>query len=132
MQGAAFDRFLDEAGMTQFLTLRVRHARQRRTDRRRLPGPHELTQADTARFDAAVQAEPIELMKFIVLRRPPMDRYRPGQLYGRQRRAGALPRRTVQGAFTNPADDSEWRQRRSLAQIGECASTPACCRRTPG
>ena len=66
MQGAAFDRFLDEAGMTQFLTLRVVTRGNGGLVAADFPALANIAQADTARFDAAVQQEPIELMKFIV------------------------------------------------------------------
>ena len=74
-----------------------RHARQRRTDRRRLPGPREpyAGRHGALRRGGAGGADRTDEVHRP--RRPPMDRYRPGQLYGRQRRADALPRRNGAG-----------------------------------
>jgi hypothetical protein len=118
MQGTAFDRFLDEAGMTQFLTLRVVTRGNGGLIAADFPALASLTQADTARFDAAVQAEPIELMKFIVHADRPWTDIVQGNYTVVNGVLAHYLGATVQGAFTNPADDSEWRQATLPAQIG--------------
>jgi hypothetical protein len=110
MQGAAFDRFLDEAGMTQFLTLRVVTRGDGGLIAADFPALASLAQADQARFDAAVQREPIELMKFIVDGDRPWTDIVQGNYTVANGVLAQYLGATVQGSFTNPANDSEWRQ----------------------
>ena len=118
MQGAAFDSFLDEAGMTQFLTLRVVPRGNGGLVAADFPALASIAQADKARFDAAVQHEPIELMKFIVNGDLPWTDMVQGKYTVANGVLAQYLGATVQGSFTNPANDSEWRQATIPAQIG--------------
>jgi len=111
MQGPAFDAFLAESGMTQFLTLRVvpRDSNQGLAAAD-FPALANIAQADKARFDSAVQREPVELMKYIV----DGDRPWTDMVAGNYTVANGVLAQylgaQVQGSFANPADDNEWRQ----------------------
>jgi hypothetical protein len=108
MQGPAFDLFLQESAMTQFLTLRV----VTRGDGGLVPADYptlaSLAQADQGRFDASVRREPIELMKFIVQ----ADRPWTDMVAGHYTVVNAVLAQylgaQVQGTFVNPKDDNEW------------------------
>jgi len=111
MQGPAFDRFLDEAGMTQFLTLRV----VTRNNNRGLvnadfPALANLAAADQGRFDSSMRREPIELMKFIVNGDRPWTDMVAGNYTVVNGVLAQYLGAQVQGTFTNVADDTEWRQ----------------------
>jgi hypothetical protein len=109
MQGPAFDRFLEESAMTQFLTLRVVTRGDGGLVTADYPPLANLTQADQGRFDASVRREPIELMKFIVQGDQPWsDMVQANYTVVNGVLAKYLGAQ-VQGAFVNPADDNEWR-----------------------
>jgi len=111
MQGPAFDNFLAEAGMTQFLTLRVvpRDANQGLVAAD-YPALANIAQADKARFDSAVQREPIELMKFIVNGDRPWTDMVSGNYTVANGVLAQYLGAQIQGSFANAADDNEWRQ----------------------
>jgi hypothetical protein len=118
MQGAAFNNFLDEAGMTQFLTLRVAPRGANGLVATDFPALASIAQADQARFDSAVQREPIELMKFIVNADLPWTDTVQGKYTVANGVLAQYLGANVQGSFTNPLDDSEWRQATIPSLIG--------------
>ncbi len=118
MQGPAFNNFLNEAGMTQFLTLRVDPRGTNGLVAADFPALATIAQADQARFDSAVQHEPIELMKFIVNGDLPWTDMVQGNYTVVNGVMAQYLGATVQGSFTNPLDDTEWRQATIPSIIG--------------
>lgn len=118
MQGPAFDNFLNEAGMTQFLTLRVSPRGTNGLDPTDFPALANIAAADMGRFDSAIQREPIELMKFIVKGDLPWTDMVQGHYTVSNGIMAQYLGASVQGAFTNPQDDNEWRQATIPALIG--------------
>jgi hypothetical protein len=111
MQGPAFDRFLDEAGMTHFLTNRVvPRGNNRGLSNNDFPALANLQ--NQGAFDAAVRREPTELMKFIVRNdRPWSDIVAADYTVVNPAMAAGLGAQMMQ-QFTNPNDMNEWRQAR--------------------
>jgi hypothetical protein len=120
MQGPVFERFLHDVGDTHFLSPGVV---VRGNDMGYNPldwptagavlGAANVTQvaaAEQNRFDASARREAVELMKFIVRNdRPYTDMVSANYTVVNGILAQYLGA-TVQGSFTNPADDTEWRQ----------------------
>ncbi len=120
MQGPVFERFLNDVGDTHFLSPGVV---VRGNDMGYNPldwptagavlGAANVTQvaaAEQNRFDASARREAIELMKFIVRNdRPYTDMVSANYTVVNGILAQYLGA-AVQGSFTNPADDTEWRQ----------------------
>lgn len=117
MQGAAFDRFLEEVGDTHFLTpgAIVRgNGGYNATDwpsAGAVLGANGVTQEPQAvrnRFDASVRREGVELMKHIVRTDKPWT----DMVAGNYTMANGILARflnaTVQGTFVNADDDNEW------------------------
>lgn len=119
MQGPAFDRFLEEAGMTHFLTRRV----VARNNNRGLvaadfPALAGIQGADATRFDASLRREPIELMKFIVKGDRPWTDMVAGSYTVVNGILAQYLGAQVEGAFTNAADDNEWLPARVPSRLG--------------
>ncbi|GAB4465829.1 MAG: hypothetical protein OHK0044_04990 [Burkholderiaceae bacterium] len=119
MQGPAFDRFLEEAGMTQFLTRRV----VARNNNRGLvaadfPALANISGTDATRFDASVRREPIELMKFIVKNDRPWTDMVAGNYTVVNGVLAQYLGAQVEGTFTNAADDNEWLPARVPSRLG--------------
>jgi mono/diheme cytochrome c family protein len=119
MQGPAFDRFLEEAGMTHFLTRRV----VARDNNRGLvsadfPALANIPSADASRFDASVRREPIELMKFIVKGDRPWTDMVAGDYTVVNGVLAQYLGAQVQGTFTNATDDNEWLPARVPSRLG--------------
>ena len=120
MQGPVFERFLNDVGDTHFLSPGVV---VRGNDMGYNPldwptagavlGAANVTQvaaAEQNRFDTSARREAIELMKFIVRNdRPYTDMVSANYTVVNGILAQYLGA-AVQGSFTNPADDTEWRQ----------------------
>ncbi len=119
MQGPAFDRFLEEAGMTHFLTRRVVTRNNNRglvaTD---FPMLANLAGNDAIRFDNSLRREPIELMKFIVKNDRPWTEMVSGNYTVVNGVLAQYLGAQVDGAFANPADDNEWRTARLPSILG--------------
>ena len=120
MQGANFDRFLDDVGDTHFLTpgVTVRgtgglNAADWPTTGGAMLGAANVTQVDAAtrnRFDASVRREGVELMKFIVRNERPFTEMVTANYTVANGIVAQYLGATVAGSFTNAADDTEWRQ----------------------
>jgi hypothetical protein len=119
LQGPAFERWLDDVGDTHFLTpgVPVRNAGGlNATDwpsAGAVLGAANVTQVDTAtrnRFDAALRREGIEVMKFIVRNDRPFTEMVTANYTMANGILAQYLGATVQGSFTNAADDGEWRQ----------------------
>jgi len=117
MQGAAFDRFLEDVGDTHFLTPGVLVRGTGGYNATDWPsagavlGANGVTQEPQAvrnRFDASVRRESVELMKYIVRN----DRPYTDMVAGNYTVANGILARflnaTVQGTFVNADDDTEW------------------------
>jgi hypothetical protein len=119
MQGPAFDRFLEEAGMTHFLTRRVVTRDNNRglvaTD---FPMLANLSGTDATRFDSSLRREPIELMKFIVKSDRPWTEMVAGNYTVVNGVLAQYLGAQVDGTFTNPADDNEWLTARVPSRLG--------------
>ena len=118
MQGPAFNTFLDESGMTQFLTLRISPRGTGGLDPNDFPAIAGISQTDAGRFDSAVRREPIELMKFIVNGDLPWTDMVQGKYTVANGVLAQYLGASVTGTFTNPLDDNEWRQATIPALIG--------------
>lgn len=120
MQGPAFERWLDDVGDTHFLTpgVPVRgngglNVADWATTAGAMLGANGVTQVDAAtrnRFDAAVRREGVELMKFVVRNERPFTEMVTANYTVANGILAQYLGATVQGAFTNAADDTEWRQ----------------------
>ncbi|MFO1219510.1 MAG: hypothetical protein U1E89_14175 [Burkholderiaceae bacterium] len=119
MQGANFERWLDDVGDTHFLTPGVPVRGNTGLNATDWPsagavlGASGVTQVDNAtrnRFDAALRREGIELMKFIVRGERPFTEMVSANYTMANGILAQYLGATVQGAFTNAADDTEWRQ----------------------
>lgn len=119
MQGPAFERFLDDVGDTHFLTpgVPVRGAGGLNaadwTTAGAVLGANGVTQVDNAtrnRFDASLRREGIELMKHIVRNDRPFTEMVTANYTVANGILAQYLGATVQGSFTNAADDTEWRQ----------------------
>ncbi|MBI5721522.1 MAG: hypothetical protein HZC37_27945 [Burkholderiales bacterium] len=119
MQGAGFDRFLEEVGDTHFLSpgaLVRGTGGYNATDwpsAGAVLGANGVTQVDNAtrnRFDASARREGIELMKFIVRNERPYSDMVAGNYTVMNGILARFLNATVQGTFTNADDDTEWRQ----------------------
>ena len=119
MQGPVFDRFLNDVGDTQFLSPGVVvRGNAMGYDPADWPtagavlGAANVTQVDAAtqtRFDASARREPAELMKFIVRSDKPYTDMVVGNYTVVNGILAKYLGATVQGAFTNVDDDTEWR-----------------------
>jgi len=119
MQGPVFERWLDDVGDTHFLSPGVPVRGDMGYNATDWPSggavldAANVTQVDSAtrnRFDAAARREGIELMKFIVRGdRPYTDIVTANYTVVNGILAQYLGA-TVQGSFTDPANDAEWRQ----------------------
>jgi hypothetical protein len=119
MQGPVFERWLDDVGDTHFLSPGVPvhgNTGYNATDwpsAGAVLGAANVTQVDSAtlnRFDAAARREGIELMKFIVRGDRPYSEIVTANYTVVNGILAQYLGATVQGSFTNPADDTEWRQ----------------------
>jgi hypothetical protein len=117
MQGAAFDRFLEEVGDTHFLSpgAIVRgNGGYNATDwpsAGAVLGANGVTQEAQAvrnRFDASVRREGIELMKYIVRNDRPYTDIVAGNYTVVNGVLARFLNATVQGTFVNVDDDNEW------------------------
>ena len=128
MQGPVFDRFLNDVGDTHFLTPGViARGNNMGLVAADFPaggavlGAANVTQVAAAvrnRFDAAVRREPIELMKYIVKNDKPYTDMVAGNYTVANGVMAQFLGATVQGAFTNVDDDTEWRQATLPARVG--------------
>ena len=120
MQGPVFDRFVNDVGDTHFLSpgvvVRGNNMGYNPLDwptAGAVLGAANVTQVAAAvqnRFDASARREQVELMKFIVRNdRPYTDIVSANYTVANGILAQYLGA-TVQGSFTNPDDDTEWRQ----------------------
>ncbi len=119
MQGQAFERWLDDVGDTHFLTPGVPVRGNTGLNATDWPsagavlGAANVTQVDTAtrnRFDASLRREGIELMKHIVRNDRPFTEMVSANYTMANGILAQYLGATVQGSFTNAADDTEWRQ----------------------
>ena len=119
MQGPVFDRFLNDVGDTHFLTPGVVVRGDMGYNATDWPtagavlGAANVTQVAGAvrnRFDASARREPIELMKYIVKNERPYTDMVAGNYTVANGVLTQFLGATVQGAFTNVDDDTEWRQ----------------------
>jgi hypothetical protein len=120
MQGPVFDRFLNDVGDTHFLTpgvvVRGNNMGLNAADwptAGAVLGAQGVTQVANAvrtRFDNSVRREPIELMKYIVKNDRPYTDMVAGNYTVVNGVMNQFLGATVQGAFTNVDDDTEWRQ----------------------
>ncbi len=119
MQGPVFERFLNDVGDTHFLSpgvvVRGNNMGYNALDwptAGAVLGAANVTQvaaAEQNRFDASAKREPVELMKYIVRNdRPYTDMVAANYTVVNGILAQYLGA-SVQGSFTNPADDTEWR-----------------------
>ncbi|MBL8340506.1 MAG: DUF1588 domain-containing protein [Rubrivivax sp.] len=118
MQGAAFDRFLEDVGDTHFLTpgAIVRgtggYSATDWPTAGAVLGANGVTQEPQAvrtRFDAAVRRESTELMKYIVKNDRPYTEMVTANYTLTNGVMARFLNATVQGAFINADDDTEWR-----------------------
>ena len=118
MQGASFDRFLEDVGDTHFLSpgaLVRGTGGYNATDwpsAGAVLGANGVTQVDNAtrnRFDAAARREGVELMKYIVKNDRPYTDLVSGNYTVMNGILARFLGATVQGAFVNADDDTEWR-----------------------
>ena len=118
MQGAAFDRFLEEVGDTHFLSPGVIVRGNGGYNAIDWPsagavlGANGVTQADNAtrnRFDAAARREGLELLKYIVKNDKPYTDLVSGNYTVMNGVLARFLNATVQGSFVNADDDTEWR-----------------------
>jgi hypothetical protein len=114
MQGSAFERWLEDVGDTHFLTPGVPVRNMGGLNVNDWPSARELLAgnvdaATTRRFEVSMRREGVELMKYIVLN----DRPYTEMVNANYTMANGIITRflsaTVQGTFTNPDDDNEWR-----------------------
>lgn len=119
MQGPAFERWLDDVGDTHFLTPGVPVRGNTGLNPADWPtagavlGAANVTQVDNAtrnRFDASLRREGIELMKFVVRNDRPFTEMVTANYTVANGILAQYLGATVQGSFTNAADDAEWRQ----------------------
>ncbi len=120
MQGPVFDRFLNDVGDTHFLTpgvvVRGNNMGYVAADwptAGAVLGAANVTQVANAvrnRFDASARREPIELMKYIVKNERPYTDMVAGNYTVANGILTQFLGATVQGAFANVEDDTEWRQ----------------------
>ena len=117
MQGAAFDRFLEDVGDTHFLTPGVIVRGTGGYNATDWPtagavlGANGVTQEAAAvrnRFDASVRREGIELMKHIVRSEKPWTDIVAGNYTVANGILARFLGATVQGTFVNADDDTEW------------------------
>lgn len=119
MQGPAFDRFLEEAGMTHFLTRRVvARGNNRGVVADDFPTLANITGTDATRFDASLRREPIELMKFIVKGDRPWTDMVAGNYTVVNGVLAQYLGAQVDGTFVNAADDNEWLPARLPSRLG--------------
>jgi hypothetical protein len=118
MQGAAFDRFLEDVGDTHFLTPGVLVRGMGGYSATDWPsagavlGANGVTQEPQAvrnRFDAAVRREGTELMKYIVKNDRPYTEMVTANYTLTNGVMARFLNATVQGSFVNAEDDTEWR-----------------------
>ena len=119
MQGPVFERFLNDVGDTHFLSpgvvVRGNNMGYNAADfptAGAVLGAANVTQAANTvrnRFDAAAKREPIELMKYIVKADRPYTEMVAGNYTVVNGVLAEFLGATVQGAFTNKDDDTEWR-----------------------
>ena len=118
MQGAAFDRFLDEVGDTQFLPQGVvvygNNMGLNATD---YPAEADLINGATGfpsdirtRFQSSVQREGVELLKYIVRGDQPWTDMVAGNYTVMSGMIARFMAPSVQGPFNNADDDTEWRR----------------------
>lgn len=119
MQGPGFDRWLDDVGDTHFLSPGVPVRGNTGLNTADWPsagavlGAANVTQVDNAtrnRFDASLRREGVELMKFIVRNDRPFTEMVTANYTVANGILAQYLGATVQGSFTNAADDTEWRQ----------------------
>jgi len=119
MQGPVFERWLDDVGDTHFLSPGVPVRGDTGYNATDWPsagavlGAANVTQVDNAtrnRFDAAARREGIELMKYIARGDKPYTDIVTANYTVVNGILAQYLGATVQGAFTNAADDTEWRQ----------------------
>ncbi|MDH5539001.1 MAG: hypothetical protein OEY03_06315 [Rhizobacter sp.] len=119
MQGPVFERFLNDVGDTHFLTPGVvprgnnmGYVAADWPTAGAVLGAANVTQVEAAvrnRFDAAVRREPIELMKHIVLNDRPYTEFVSGNYTVVNGLLAQYLGAQVQGAFTDPNNDDEYR-----------------------
>ena len=119
MQGPVFERFLTDLGDTHFLTpgvvVRGNNMGYNPADwpaAGAVLGAANVTQVDNAtrnRFDAAAKREPVELMKYVVRNDKPYTEMVSANYTVVNGILAEYLGATVQGAFTNKDDDTEWR-----------------------
>lgn len=118
MQGPAFERFLDEAGMTVFLTNRVvARGNNRGLSNTDFPMLANLGNSAGA-FDTALRREPIELMKHVVRTDKPWTDMVAGNYTVVNPVMAQFLGAQVLEAFANPADNNEWRPARIPERLG--------------
>ncbi len=119
MTGPNFDRWLDDVGDTHFLSPGVPVRGNTGLNTADWPsagavlGAANVTQVDNAtrnRFDASLRREGVELMKFIVRNDRPFTEMVTANYTVANGILAQYLGATVQGSFTNAADDTEWRQ----------------------
>jgi hypothetical protein len=109
MQGPAFDRFLDEHGMTVFLTERVApRDLARGLSAQDFPEMKAIF-ADGTAFDQAVRREPIELMKYIVRTERPWTEIVSADYTVVNPILAKYFKARMRENFVNPSNASEWR-----------------------
>ena len=119
MQGPVFDRFVNDLGDTHFLTPGVVvRGNNMGYDAADWPtagavlGAANVTQVAAAvrnRFDASAKREPVELLKYIVKNDKPYTDMVAGNYTVVNGVLAEFLGATVQGAFVNKDDDTEWR-----------------------
>ncbi len=117
MQGPAFERFLYEAGETHFFPQSVvAFGVFPGLDSTDFPSLANMAVAGTpeaayaTRFSASVQREPVELMRYIVRNELPWTDMVSGNYTVMNGVINRFVGATLEGAFTNPEDDNEWRR----------------------
>jgi hypothetical protein len=119
MEGPVFESFLTDVGHTHFLTpgvvVRGNNMGYSATDwttAGAVLGAQNVTQVDNAtrnRFDVSARREPVELMKYIVRSDKPYTDMVAGNYTVMNGILTQYLGATVQGAFTDTANDNEWR-----------------------
>jgi hypothetical protein len=118
LQGASFDRFLEDVGDTHFLTPGALVRGNGGLNAADWPtagavlGANGVTQEPQAvrtRFDNSVRREGVELMKYIVRNERPWTEMVGGNYTVVNGLMARFLGATVQGSFVNADDDNEWR-----------------------